>query len=247
MTYAVGVVARFDNRGQGMIRYLPCAVFLACGLVIASEAAAIEVTVGQTKLVLVAPKGFCPFDRRHSRDSQLIDIMQQATQGDKEVLGTFADCRRLKSWRAGITNELGGIFHYAVSLKAKNRDASALIDIPTMCATFRQQGVNIVKNAERATAERIDEIKELAGKIELNSMQMYGVLHEDSTGCYLGTVQKVRIEDSVETMFNVNVLTVIKRKMIFAVHEGDFKDETIVQRSLAISRKTVAAMLARNR
>jgi hypothetical protein len=35
--------------------------------------------------------------------------------------------------------------------------------------------------------------------------------------------------------------------MIFAMHEGDFKDETIVQRLLAISRETVAAMLARNR
>src|SRR5215470_10846805 len=163
MTYAVGVVARFDNRGRGMIRYLPCAVFLMCRLVIPSEAAAIEVTVGQTKLVLVAPKGFCPFDRRHSRDSQLIDLMQQATQGDKEVLGAFANCRRLKSWRAGSADDLGGTFSYAVSLKAKNLDESALIDIPTACATFRQQGAGITKNAERATAERIDEIKELAG------------------------------------------------------------------------------------
>lgn len=230
-----------------MIRYLPCAVLLACGLVIPSEAAAIEVTVGQTKLVLVAPKGFCPFDRRHSHDSQLLDIMQQATQGDKEVLGAFADCRRLKSWRAGIADDAGRIFHYAVSLLARNLDASAQIDIPRMCARFRQQGAGIIKNAERATAERIDEIKELAGKIELNSMQMYGVLHEDNTGCYLGTVQKFKIEESVETQFNVNVLTVIKRKMIFAVHEGDFKDETIVQRLLATSRETVAALLARNR
>src|SRR5215831_14844840 len=137
-----------------MIRYLPCAVFLACGLVIPSEAAAIEVTVGQTKPVLVAPKGFCPFDRRHSRDSQLIDIIQQATQGDKEVLGAFADCRRLKSWRAGITNELGGIFHYAVLLKAKNLDASPLIAIPTMCVRFRQQGAGIVFFNDTATTER---------------------------------------------------------------------------------------------
>src|SRR5262245_6102493 len=247
MTYAVGVVARFENRGRGMIRYLPCAVFLACGLVIPTEAAAIEVTVGQTKLVLVAPKGFCPLDRRHSRDSQFIGLMQQAAQGDKEVLGAFANCRRLRSWRAGSADDLGGIFSYAVSLKAKNFDASALIDIPTMCATFRQQGASIAKNAERATAEGIDEIKELAGKIELNSMQMHGVLHEDNTGCYLGIVQKFKIEESVETMFSVNVFTVIKRKIIFAVHEGDFKDETIVQRLLAISRETVAALLARNR
>jgi hypothetical protein len=212
-----------------------------------SEVAAIEVTVGQTKLVLVAPRGFCPLDRRHSVDSQFIDLMQQAAQGDKEVLGAFANCRRLRSWRAGSADDLGGIFSYAVSLLAKNFDASALIDLPTMCATFRQQGVGITKNAERATAERIDEIKELAGKIELNSMQMYGVLHEDDMGCYLGTVQKFKIGESVETTFSVNVFTVIKRKMIFAVHQSDFKDETVVQRSLAISRETVAAMLARNR
>jgi len=31
------------------------------------------------------------------------------------------------------------------------------------------------------------------------------------------------------------------------VHEGDFKYETVVQRSLATSRETIAALLARNR
>lgn len=229
--------------GAGMIRH----ILLACAVLLSGEAAANDVTIGQTKVTLVAPKGFCALDRQHSLDSQVIKFMEQAVQGRNEVLGVFVDCQRRKSWRAGETDDLGETFGYAVSLKVKDRQASAQTDIPSMCAAFRKQGAAIVKDAGEIATGNIKDIKEFAGKIELNSMQMYGVLHEDNTGCYFGTVQKYKIDDQVETMFSAKAVTVVKRKLVFTEYEGNFKDENVVKRLLATQRETIAALLARNR
>jgi hypothetical protein len=238
----------FRQSGAVMIGYLRyVGLLLTFALVMTSRAVAIDVTVGQTKLTLVPPKGFCPFDRRQSLDSQTLDMMQQAVQGRNEVLGVFADCQLLKMWRSGESDNAGEIFSYTVSLRAKNLDATARTDIPSMCNAFRKQGAAIAKDAQAISADNLKAIKELAGKLELNSTQMYGVLHEDNAGCYFGTVQKYKIEESVETTFSAKVVTVVKRKIIFTELEGGFQDESAVKRLLAAQRETIAALLARNR
>jgi hypothetical protein len=238
-----GLANSYQTMGRDTVRY----IVLTCAFLITGEAVATEVTIGQAKLTLVAPKGFCPLEPRNSVDSELISFAQRAVQGRNEVLGLYVDCQRLGPWRAGEIDHIGEVFSYQVSLRMRNLTASAQTDIPSMCAAFRKQGAAIVKDAERITAANVKGIKEFADKIELNSTHMYGVLHEDKTGCYFGTVQKYKVEDNVETTFSAKIVTVVKSKMVFAEHEGFYKDENVVKRLLATSRETVAALLARNR
>lgn len=210
------------------------------------EATAVEVTIGQTKIELVGPKDFCQLDKKHSLDSQVLDLTQQTIQGRNELLAMFADCARLAAWHDGKADDLGNTFDFQVSLKAKNLNATkaAVTDI---CGALRKQAAEISKTAEGLAASNIKAIKELVGKVEFNSLQIYGILHEDDTGCFFGGVLKMKIEDKVEVLFNVGAVTVVRSRLVFANHGGDSKDESAAKRLLATSRETVAALRARNR
>jgi len=224
---------------------------LLAGLAIAEafglplEAAAVEVTIGQAKLELVGPKNFCLLDKNNSLDSQVLDLTQRTIQGRNELLAMFADCTRLAAWRDGKADDLGDTFDFQVSLKAKNMNATkaALTDV---CGAVRKQAAEISKTAEGLAASNIKAIKQLAQKVEFNSLQIYGILHEDETGCYFGGVLKMKVEDRVEVLFNVGAITVVKNRLVFANHGGDSKDEAGAKRLLATSRETVAAFRARN-
>jgi len=158
----------------------------------------------------------------------------------------FADCTRLAAWHDGKADDLGDTFDFQVSLKARNLNATkaAVTDI---CGALRKQAAEISKTAEGLGASNIKAIKELAGKVEFNSLQIYAILHEDDTGCYFGSVLKMKIEDKVEVLFNVGAVTVVRSRLVFANHGGDSKDESGAKRLLATSRETVAALRARNR
>lgn len=218
---------------------------LAGAFVISHQVDAFEAVVGQAKIELVGPKDFCPLDKKHSLDSQVINLTQQTIQGRNELLAIFVDCARLASWHEGAVDDLGDTFDFQVSLRAKNINANkaAVTDI---CGGLRKQGAEIFKTAEGLAATNVKAIKEFAGKVEFNALQVYGVLHEDDTGCYFGAILKMKIEDKVELHFNVGAVTTIKSKLLFANHGSDFKDESTVKRLLATSRETVAALRARN-
>jgi hypothetical protein len=209
------------------------------------EVAAVEVTIGQAKIELVGPRNFCLLDKKNSLDSQVLDITQRTIQGRNELLAMFADCTRLAAWHDGKADDLGDTFDFQVSLKAKNMNATkaAVTDI---CGALRKQAAEISKTAEGLAASNVKAIKELAQKVEFNSLKIYGVLHEDDTGCYSGSVLTMKVEDRVEVLFNVGAVTVVKSRLVFANHGGDTKDETGAKRLLATSRETVAAFRARN-
>jgi len=236
-----------DN-GAAMIKHF----LLAGALLTAGDAAATEVTIQFTKVTLVAPKGFCPLDWQRLSDSRELGIMQQIAQGSSEVLGAFADCQRLGPWRAGETDDLGETFRYAVPLVAKNYTASRRTEVPAICDAYRKRGAALVKGAEERKIANFKDIKELAGKIELISMQMYGVLHEDTAACYIGIVERYKIEDNVETSFSVVALTTIKRKLIITGYDGSYEDGNVIKRLdvikrlLATQRETIAELVERN-
>lgn len=228
-----------------MMYLLLSCLALAGAFVISHQAGALEVAIGQTKIELVGPKDFCPLDKKHSLDSQVINLTQQTVQGRNELLAIFVDCARLASWHDGKIDDLGDTFDFQVSLRAKNVNANkaAVTDI---CGAFRKQGAEIFKTAEDLAAANVKAIQEFAGKVEFNALQIYGVLHEDDTGCYFGAILKMKIEDRVELQFSVGAVTIIRNRLVFANHGSDFKDEGTVKRLLATSRETVAALRARN-
>jgi len=206
---------------------------------------ALEVAIGRTKIELVGPKDFCPLDKNHSLDSQAIKLIQQTVEGRNELLAVFIDCARLADWHDGKTDDIGDTFEFQVSLTAKNVNANKA-SVTDICGALRKQGAEIVKTMEGLLATNVKAIQELAGKLEFNALEMYGVLHEDDTGCYFGSILKIKIEDKVELHFTVSAVTAVRNRLVIANHSSDFKDESTVQRLLATSKETVVAFRARN-
>jgi hypothetical protein len=218
----------------------------AVAFALSPQASAFEVAIDKTRVELVGPPGYCPLDAKHPLDVRLIDIVQQPTQGRNELLAVFVDCARLSAWRNDKTDDLGDTFDYQVSLRAKGLSTKSS-GVTELCTIFRKQGAATIKDAEGRLATSIDAIKEFAGKLQLNSIQPYGVLRENNTGCFYGTVQKFQSGDKVETLFNVTTITALKEKLVFVNHGSTFKDEKTIQRLLTTSEQTVAKARSQNR
>jgi len=236
----------FRGSGEIMKRLLWITTLIPLFATISQQSKAVEVTVGEVQINLAAPKGYCPLDKQNSAERQVLDAMQQVNQGRTEELGAFAQCDRLKAWREGKADDLGNTADYQVSLNMKGRRLSAEREIPGMCATFRKQGAAIVRDMKEENKKRVESVEIFAKNVKLNSQKMYGVLHEDKSGCYVGFVQKLAINDKMETVFIVSAITVVKNKMIFFYHGSTLDGPSAIQRLLATSRATVEATLAQN-
>jgi hypothetical protein len=234
------------KRGRIMKGLLWIVALVLFAVVATQQTKALEVIVGEAKIKIAGPKGYCALDKKHPADSQTITTMQQSIQGRNEEVAVFARCDRLKAWRDGKADNLGNTADYQVSLRMKGQNVSAQQAIPGVCAEFRKKGVALVKGAENEIDERYDSVKELAGKLKINSQEMYGILHEDKSGCYAGIIQKLNINDKAETVFIVQAITVVKGKMLFFYHGSDFDGPSAIQQLLDTSRSTIAATLAQN-
>jgi hypothetical protein len=208
---------------------------------------AVEVYAGDTKVNLAAPDGYCPLQKEHPMDSQALNVMQQAIQGRNEELALFVPCGRLKAWREGKADSFGdSTADYQILLDAKSKIFSPQQVIPSVCSEFRKQGEKLSKNAVEEFNKNLDSIELFAKNVKVNSQEMYGVLHEDRTGCYAGFVQKTAIYDRIETWFTVHVVTVVKGKAIYFFYSGNFESSAVIPKLLATARSTIAATLAQN-
>jgi hypothetical protein len=211
-----------------------------------SFAQAVEVSVGQVRIKLTGPDGFCALDAKHPMDSQVLAAAQQAVQSRNDELAFFVACNRLKDWRAGKTTDLGDTADYQVQKQMKDQTFAAKEILPATCTVLRQQGATIIKNAEGEINKNFKSIESLAGALQLNSQQMYGVLHEDKTGCYGGIIQKLQLDNKEHTLFIVMAITVVKGRVIYFYHASPLKGPATITRLLKTTRKTVAATLAQN-
>jgi hypothetical protein len=214
--------------------------------IITQQSKAVEVTAGEVQINIAAPKGYCPLEKQNPAESQALDAMQQLSKGRTEVLGAFAQCERLKAGREGKANDIGNIAHYQLSLSTKGQRLSAQQVIPSVCAEFRKQGATIIKDAKAEINKRLESVEILAKQLKLNTQKIYGALHEDKTGCYVGIIQKFSDNGKIETVFTVDAITVVKGKVIHFYHDGNLDGRSAIQRLLATSRSTVEATLAQN-
>jgi hypothetical protein len=224
-------------------------VFLACILSLFAAARlqpakALEVSVAGTRINVAAPDGYCPLDSKHSMDSQVIAATQQAIQSVNEELALFVACDRLTAWRDGKTDDLGDTADYQVQYKLKTQNFSPEEILPVTCTLLRKQGGNIL--TQEQIAKDFNSIKALSGQIKLNEQQVYGVLHEDKTGCYAGIVQNLEVSGKAETSFVVMAITVVKGKVLYLYHGSGLSSPETITRLLNTSRTTVAATLAQN-
>jgi hypothetical protein len=234
----------FLGTGENMKRLLwvtALGLFIA---IVTRQSDAVEVSAFDVRINLPAPKGYCPLEKQNPAESQALDAMQQGIKN--ELLSAFAQCDRLKAWREGKANEIGNTANYQLSLSTKAQRLSAQQVIPSVCAEFRKQGATIVKDAKAEINKRLESVEILAKQLKLNTQKVYGVLHEDKTGCYIGIIQKFEVKGKIETLFTVDAITVVKGKIIYFYLDGDLDGSSAIQRQLATSRSTIEATLAQN-
>jgi hypothetical protein len=228
---------------KGLLR-IAALVLLTAGIV--QQSKALEAKVGELRINLAAPKGYCPLEEQNPADSQVIAAIQQSVQGRNEALASFAECDRLKAWREGKADDLGDTADYQVSLRTKGQKVSAGQTIRSVCAEFRKNGKAIYKQAEGELSKRLESFNALTGELKMNSPKMYGVLREDKTGCYIGVMHKILANDKTHTLFIVQTITVVKGQVVFFNYTGAFDALPVIQRLLAVSHSTIEATLAQN-
>jgi hypothetical protein len=226
---------------KGLLWVATLGLFIA---IVTQQSKAVEVSVGELQINLAAPKGYCPLEKENPAEGQMIAAMQQAIRN--EELAAFVPCDRLKAWREGKTNDIGNTADYQLSLNAKDKILSPLLVIPSVCAEFRKQGAKIAKGTKEEFNKRIESVEILAGQLKLNTQKIYGVLHEDKTGCYVGIIQKFEVKGKIEIVFTVDAITVIKGKIIYFYYNGNLDGASAIRRLLATSRATIEATLAQN-
>ncbi len=210
------------------------------------QASALDVVVETTSIKLAAPKGYCPLDKNHPMDSKVLQIMQKAVQSRNQELGAFAPCDRLNAWHEGKTNDIGNIADYQANLKTKAVNFKTKKIIADLCDIFRKQGAALTGTSEREIANNFEAIEEFSGRIQFNSQQLYGVLHEDETGCYAALVQKVQVDEQVETGFTLLAMTVVKQKLLYFYLNSQLTGPSTLTRLLKTSQETIKALLAQN-
>jgi hypothetical protein len=219
-------------------------IFLACILSLFAAtrlqpAQALEVSVAGTPINVAAPDGYCALESKHPMDSQVIAATQQAIQSVNEELALFVACDRLTAWRDGKTDDLGDTADYQVQSKLKTQNFSPEKILPVTCTLLRKQGGDILNGKQEQIAKDFNSIKALAGQVKLNEQQVYGVLHEDKTGCYAGIVQKFEVSGKAETVFVVMAITVVKGKVLYLYHGSGLSDPETITRLLNTSRTTI--------
>jgi hypothetical protein len=223
------------------------ALLLVCAIAMPHRASAVEATVGQTKLELPAPKGYCALDKKNRADAQVLAAVQSALQGRNELLAHFVPCGILDAWHTGKAESLtGDSLEYQASIRLKDTQVKPTYSTD-LCGIIRKQSPEFTQKMTDALQSSFKKANELAGNIEFGSMKIYGVLREDKSGCYYGAIMKAKMDGKEETTFTVVAASVVKSKLIFTYFGGDLEDDNTIKRLLAASGEMVAGLHARNR
>jgi len=227
-------------------RLLGIAALLVFTGITIHHADALEVAVGDTRINLAGPKGYCAMDEKNPIDRETLTTVQELLKGTNVLLAIYASCDRLASFRARKIENPGDTAQYQISVKNKPKQFAAETIIPALCAEFRKNGAAVYKSAQGEINKRFDSVESAASKLKVNDQRFYGVLHEDKTGCYNGILQKLEINGKVETTFIVQALVVVKGKLLAFNFGNEIEGPTTAQRVLEASRSAVAATLAQN-
>ncbi len=208
---------------------------------------AVQVTVGQTKIELTAPDGYCALDRKHNLDSQVLTAAQIGLEGHNTVLGVFWPCAALDAARESKLKfvAMNDALQYQVSHVVKDRilSASAVRDL---CDSFRKQAPELSDEIKKHAAAAYNKLKERAIDMIPGTMTMYGVLAQDDSACYFGQILKGNFEGRDYTKFIVAGTALIKSKAISSYFQAELTDESTIKRLLDLSQKNVAALRERN-
>jgi hypothetical protein len=213
---------------------------------IATEDGSSQVKVGAAHINLLPPAGHCFLDESQGADARLAGILRQVFGGELRMLGAFADCGQLRTWRTGKRKTLSdyGQFLVPVDFIDKKLDGASKPYVETICKIMRETGGQLLDQSAPTVKQRFEEALKGA---QMNEMRFLGVVGEDDTACYFGLIQKLVTEfGDPKTQVDVSTITFISGKMIYsnlyAVHEGDQTLSELLERQ----QTNVARMLRAN-
>lgn len=184
-----------------------------------------RVKLGAAFLDLEPPPGHCFLDESQPSDARLAALLRQIFQADLRMLGAFADCAQLKSWRSGARKTLGdyGQFLAPISFIAKKLEGPAKPYVETMCNVMRENGGELIAKSAPEVKQRFEQALKGA---QMNETRFLGVVGQDDHACYFGLIQKLVTEfGDPKTQVDVSAIAFVAGKMIYsnlyAVHEGD--------------------------
>lgn len=219
--------------------------FLAVFLATAAQAQT-DVNIGGTQIKLVIPDGFCALNHGNPVENSLVANLQEQVKSSNDVLAVFLECESLDKLRKGAGMIANEVVHYQTLTQTKFQSFTAAQIVPTVCAELRANGQELAKKTEGVINKSIDNIKDLAGQVRVNSLQIYGILREDANACYAAMIKKFSAFNQVKTVFTLVAATVVKGKIVYFYRETDFTSEKVVPVVLEQAQATVAALLKNN-
>jgi hypothetical protein len=208
---------------------------------IASEDGRSQVQLGAARLSLVPPAGHCFLDEAQPSDARLAGLLRQVFGGELRMLGAYADCAQLRSWRTGQRKTLSdyGQFLVPIDFIDKKFDGPSQPYVDTICKVMRDSGGALLDQSAPTVKQRFEDALKGA---QMNEMRFLGVVGQDDTACYFGLIQKLVTEfGDPKVQVDVSAIAVVGGKMIYsnlyAVHEGDQTlSELLERQQTSVSR-----------
>ena len=232
-----------------MKRSLLRAVLFVGAFIALDDAAAVEIAIeiDNTRIELVAPKGYCPLGRSDWPQSQLIDFTSDGIKSQGERLAYLVDCERARSWHEGGSGkDVGDIVDYQASLQLRDQNVTDAI-VEELCDTLHKHDDSSKGWFEIA----LQAIKgAVMGRYGGDSTLTYLVLGYEDDACY---VLRLSLQNR-EKLYTVSALTTIKGKLLTIHVSTKLRDmdllkgkaEDVIVRLLAELRETTAAVVAAN-
>jgi len=200
--------------------------------------------MGSVTLHLPPPAGQCDLVASEPGDSRVIAAVTKSTAAaGNDLLVMTADCQELVDWRAGRRPLLEHLAQYQVQTALRGSDF-ALADALAACADVKARGSQINRNVVPSTT---DAVHTAAKKIELQEQSYIGVLADDTNGCYVALLQRIKAETGKQVVrVNVFFLGSIARRELFFYMMAPYVDESSVTDVLAKEQAHIAQVKALN-
>jgi hypothetical protein len=211
------------------------ALILAAGV---SGASGLEAMLGDARVTLPPPAGFCELTPRYAFDGRT--VAQTSTSFQKagsRLLAVSADCGQLHEARAGRQRRLDDLAQYNVEIAEMEKPPTE--SIAQVCARTRQAGAPEGDVGARL-AESVDNVR-------TGETRFFGIVAEDKNACYVAILQKYRTEAGRErTHVGMIAVTIISNRSIRLAHHTVYQSPVTIDDLLARLKRNVAALVAAN-
>lgn len=232
----------------------PFVLLALVGLVVGSPAHAQKlsaqsetISIGETRLVVPAPEGFCFMNRTQMPDARVFQLLQGTIGTTNTLFAILAKCDQLKRWRTGKKATLDDL----VQVQSLTRTLNRKIPGPRT-AVAKQICAQLAKMKQDKTAETVFEgarksVKALSKTIRLGEVKFLGQIEEPGDACYGGLIKSIKTElGTKKVVLTVFAATTIKSKLIYYYRERVYDAPEQLKASLDLLKADVKQLIAAN-